>query len=119
MVQPVPIRNDQVTATILSGAALSDAITLYGRNITGILLPASCTTADITLSVSLDGSTYADLYDASGEYVLSAAASVFIGVNVAALLGFNYVKLRSGTTGTPVNQAADRSIILTLGDFTR
>lgn len=119
MVQPVPIRNDQATVTILSGAALSDALNLQGRNITGILLPAGWTAAGITMSVSLDGTTYADLYDAAGEYALTAAASVFIGLNIAQLMGFNYVKLRSGTSATPVNQAADRSIVLTLGDFTR
>lgn len=119
MVNGVPNRNETATATILSGASLSDAIDLSGRNLTGILLPATWTTADLTFSVSLDGTTYADLHDAAGEYVAVAAASVFIGLNIAALMGFRYLKVRSGTSGTPVNQAADRSIVLTLGDFTR
>lgn len=119
MVEPVPNRNNIATATILSGASLSDAVPLMGRNITGILVPSSWTAADITMSVSLDGSVYADLYDSAGEVVLTAAASVFIGLNIAQIMGFNYVKLRSGTSGTPVNQGADRSILLALGDFTR
>lgn len=117
MGNPVPNRNNTDTVTILSGAALSDALPLYGRQITGLLMPAAWTTADVTLSVSLDGSTYVDLYDSSGEVVLTAAASVFIGLNVAPMFAPAYVKVRSGTSATPVNQAADRDIIVVTGDF--
>ena len=38
---------------------------------------------------------------------------------VTGLLGFNYVKVRSGASAAPVNQAAQRDIVLVLGDFTR
>jgi hypothetical protein len=119
MVSAVPNRNNEATATILSGASLSDAIPMLGRNITGVLVPSGWTAADITLSVSLDGITYADLYDVDGEIVMSAGASVFIGLNIATYMGFSFVKVRSGTSAAPVNQGADRAIVLTLGDFTR
>lgn len=119
MANPVPNRNETETVTIASGASLSGAVALYGRHVTGILMPAAWTSADLTFSVSVDGVTYADLHDVSGEYVAVASASKFIGLNIAPLMGFRFLKVRSGTSGTPVNQGADRDITVTLGDFTR
>lgn len=119
MVNGVPNRNETATATIASGQSLSDVIDLSGRNLTGILLPAAWTAADLTFSVSIDGVTYADLYDETGEYALVVGASVFSGINIAPLMGFRYLKVRSGTSASPVNQTADRDLVLTLGDFTR
>jgi ABC-type Fe3+ transport system permease subunit len=116
---PVPNRNVQETATIAAGASLSGAVALTGRVITGILLPSAWTAADLTLSVSLDGVTYADLHDAAGESVFTVGASSFVGVAITGMLGFNYVKVRSGGSAAPVNQVAQRDIVLVLGDFTR
>lgn len=116
---PVPNRNIQETATIAAASSLSGAVALTGRVITGILLPPAWTAASLTLSVSLDGVTYADLHDAAGEVAFTVGASSFVGVMVTGLLGFNYVKVRSGASAAPVNQAAQRNIVLVLGDFTR
>jgi len=119
MVNGVPNRNETATATIASGTSLSAAVDLSGRHITGILMPAGWTAADLTFSASPDGVTYGDFYDETGEYSLTVAAGVFVGLNIASLMGFRYLKVRSGTSGAPVNQGADRDITLMLGDFTR
>ncbi len=96
---------------ILNTASLSDYIDLRGYIPFGIQMPAAWTTAGISFQVSDDGVNFADLYDASGEYTLAAAANRAIGFPGANVLsGFKFIKVRSGTTGTPVAQGADRLI---------
>jgi len=119
MVNAVPVRSEAATATIASGASLSAAVDMQGRALTGILLPAAWTAAGVTFSVSHDGITYGDLYGESGEYSLTVGASSFVGLNPGALMGFRFIKVRSGTAAAAVNQAAQRDVILMLGDFTR
>lgn len=104
------------TATILSGAALSDVLLLGPLRPCRIIMPAAWTAANLTVQTSYDnGVTFNDLYDASGtEYTITAAASRAILLPIADFLGVNALKLRSGTTGTPVNQGADRALLLFL-----
>jgi len=72
-------------------------------------MPAAWTTANLTLLVSLDGTTYNPLYDKDGvEVTIAAAASRYIQLFPGDFEGFLYLKLRSGTSGTPVTQAAER-----------
>lgn len=99
------------TAVIANGEAVSAAVDIDGASVCGILLPASWTTANLTLQGSYDKSTYANVYDMDGvEITIVAAASRYIALNPADFLGIKSLKLRSGTSGTPVNQAAERSI---------
>src|SRR5690242_9259249 len=97
-------------AVISSGQSLSAVVDLEQLNITGFLIPASWTTAKLTFQISPDGTTFGDLNDASGnEIQLTVAAGKFIGVNLSELSGARFIKVRSGTSGTPVTQAADRT----------
>jgi hypothetical protein len=102
------------SAVIANGASLSGVIDLEQLNITGLLIPAAWTAADITFQVSPDGTTFGDLVDSSGNEVkLSGiAAGKFIGVNLAEASGVRYLKIRSGTSAAAVNQAAERTISL-------
>lgn len=102
----------QSTATILSGASLSGAIDLGPNRAFAIVMPASWTTANLTFQGSADGITYNNLYDDTGtEVSVTAAASQYIVVSSPAkLLGVRWIKVRSGTSGTPVNQGADRVV---------
>lgn len=108
--------------TISSGGALSDAINLNGRvnapaglRIFGIMMPSSWTSADITFQVSIDGITYQDFYDSNGsEVTIAAEADAAYYIDPAVFATWVYVKIRSGISGTPVNQAADREITLVL-----
>jgi hypothetical protein len=86
----------------------------------GIQMPSAWTAASITFQGSHDGVTFYDLYDDGGnEHSVSAAASRFIGFEAAAADALRaplQIKLRSGTTGTPVNQAASRTLYLIVRD---
>lgn len=112
--------NDALSAFIANGASLSGVVPILGRAIVGILLPATWTAAAITFSASPDDITYGDLYDDGGTEVTIASASVVAGrfITNATILeklaSARYVKIRSGTTGTPVNQGAARTLILSL-----
>jgi len=97
--------------TISNGTSLSEAENLRGYVPYGIEMPSVWTAADLTFQVSTDGTNWLNLYDDTGEYTLSAAASRAIGFPGANVFtGFQYIKVRSGTSGTPVNQIADRVI---------
>jgi hypothetical protein len=97
-------------ASIAAGASLSGPVALGALTLVGISMPAVWTPAVLTFQVSLDGSTWQELYDGSGnEVTITAAAGQFI----IPLLdpsylwrGVNLVQVRSGTAGAPVNQVA-------------
>lgn len=103
------------TASIASGAALTGAVDLGAQRLHRIVIPAAWTAAAISFQSSADGTTFADLYDVNGEVVLpvaSVGASRAVIVDPAAFLGIRYLKLRSGTGASPVNQAAQRDLTL-------
>ena len=102
------------TVAIASGASLSDAEDMVGRRLVGIIMPATWTSADITFQASIDGTNFYDLYDQDGNEVTvtSPTASGFIGIYTAFTFVPTHVKVRSGTTGTPVNQGGDRTVTL-------
>lgn len=98
-------------ATIGSGQSLSGLVDLQDSRATGIILPAAWTAASVTFQVSADNVTYQNLYDSSGtEVAVPVAASRAVNLDPAAFLGWRYLKLRSGTSGVAVNQAASRDI---------
>ena len=98
-------------ATIPNGGSLSPAVDLRGFSPFAIQMPAAWTTAGLSFEVSDDGVNFADLYNTSGEYTLTVAVDRAVALsNPNELSGFKYIKVRSGTTGTPVSQGADRVI---------
>lgn len=112
------IRNTHtVDVTIASGASLSGAVDLEGFAVVAIEMPAAWTAAGITFqAASLSGGTYLDVYDDAGaEVAISAGASRVIAVTGAdadALAPLQFIKIRSGTGGVPVAQAAERKLRL-------
>lgn len=101
------------TATIANAASLSGAVDLSYARLALILMPAAWTAAGLTFQVSPDGVTYGDLYtDAGVEVSATVAANRVVRLNLSDWIGVRYFKVRSGTTGTPVAQGAER--ILTL-----
>ena len=98
---------------ISSGGSLSGAAQLNEDALIGIVTPTAWTPGNLTFQVSEDGSTYNNLYDVDGnEVTVTAAASQYIGMVPADYVGFNYVKVRSGTSGTPVAQGGPRTVSL-------
>ena len=109
------------TFTIASGASLSDAVDTGNTNslssIVAIIMPSAWTAADLTFqaSATVDG-TYNDVYDDDdNEVTVQAGASRHIVLDDemrSHMAGLRFIKIRSGTSGTPVNQGAGRSITL-------
>lgn len=103
-----------LTATIANGAALSGSIFLGEKSLVAIQMPAAWTAADITFQVSDDGSTYEELLDDSGTAISITAPAAGNRLNLAAgdYASVLFLKVRSGTSGVPVNQAAARTLTL-------
>jgi len=108
---PPGVRNS-FTTTISSGQSLSSAIDLGSSTLFAIQMPAAWTTAaNITFQASYDGVTYCNMYDSNGTEmtVTGVAASEFIVLALPTQwIGVRFLKIRSGTSGTPVSQGADR-----------
>ena len=105
-------------ATIAAAASLSDAVELNGSDVIRITMPDAWTAAEITFQVSDDrGATFRDLYmewgfelGAWAEAGISIEASIFLR-----LLSIDQIRIRSGTSGAPVAQVAEREIIIEAG----
>lgn len=100
------------TATIGSGAALSGAVDLGSAILSAIQMPAAWTAAAITFDVSADNATFVTLKYQGAEVSLTVAASEGHTVDTSTFIGWRYLKVRSGTAGTPVNQGGARTITL-------
>lgn len=109
-----------LTATIASAASLSNAVCLGDGMLCGILMSASWTAASLTFQVSEDGTTWKDLYDEAGSEIALAPTSPAgkrLAVGPDSFAGVIFLKVRSGTTGSPVAQAAERTLTLIARKF--
>lgn len=80
-----------------------------------ILFPAGMPAVDITFDVSPDGANYGPLFSSGGEYALPAAvvgAGRLIAVDPSLFFAYRYIAVRTGTSGSVANQAAERDLIL-------
>jgi len=66
---------DTINATILSGAGISESISLSGTTLVGLIRPASVTGGFINFSVSRDGTNFYDLEDTQGNLISVALSS--------------------------------------------
>lgn len=107
---------EYITLTIASGAALTEELNTLGAVPVAIKTPGTWTAANLTfLGCEVTGGTYCDVYDDAGtEYNVAANTARWIILNPAAFASFQFIKIRSGTTGTPVNQGGARSVIVAL-----
>lgn len=125
LLAPALVQSQQVvgplyteTTTIANGESVSGTIDTKGRSLVGVIMPASWTAARLTFQVSLDGSTWNDLYNLYGdEFTSEAAASRFVAMSPYEFLPVRYVRIRSGTSGTPVNQGGARTLKLMTRKF--
>lgn len=107
--------NSSLAATIANGASLSDAVETNGRGIVAVRIPSGWTAANLTFQVSVDGgTTFVNAYDSAGAEItcVVTAADTFISVNSAVFIGADQIKVRSGTSGTPVNQSGGDVVTL-------
>jgi hypothetical protein len=101
---------------IANGESLSALLDLDGgeRQLVAIQMPAAWTAASLTFAVSFDGTTFVPLHWDGAEYTVTAAggaaASLGVSLEPSAFAGWRFVRVRSGTSGTPVNQGAERTL---------
>jgi hypothetical protein len=103
-------------AVIALSGNLSGAIDLGDGGLVALQMPSGWDTGGLSFQASSDlGGTYADVYTStslgvSTELTIGAAASEYIALNASVFAGMRYIKIRSGTTGSPVTQTAARTI---------
>lgn len=118
----------RTSVVIASGASQSGEIDCSGADILGIVVPTGWTAAAITFLAAVredqagSADTFVPIYDDAGTELTIASGTVAAGrfialrPDIAPLTrGPWRIKLRSGVAATPVNQAADRTIIVVLG----
>lgn len=114
MVTEFPLQYPRVIeATIASGASISSVIDLGMQRAFIVDMPAIWTAANLTFLLSFDGgATWKPFYDENGnEIVVIAAAAESIHLGDAQQWAAIWkMKIRSGTTATPVAQAAARTL---------
>ena len=104
------------SATIALGASESGVIDLEGYQLAVLHMSSAWTTADITfLAADVADGVYQPLYYAGQEVKEKVAANQCITPeNYIPLASVRFLKIRSGTSSTPVAQAATREIKITV-----
>ena len=113
----LPSQRQLISVTLsTTSTGQSDAIDCAGATLSSILMATSAwTNASMTFLGSIDGSNFYDIYGSTGnEIAYTTTASRLMTFDPAFWLGMRWIKIRSGTTATPVAQAAERTLIAML-----
>lgn len=107
----------ETSFTMDTGATgLSIAVDLYDLTPVGLRTSTDWTNADITFQLSYDNTTYVNMYESDGtEYTVTVTdtdEACYICLDPADFSGAKYIKVRSGTAGTPVEQGDARTLYL-------
>jgi hypothetical protein len=110
---------DVQTVTVAVSSSLSGAIPISGFKLAAIEMSTAWTTANITfLAASSSGATFYPLYDDQGNEVtvVSPANSRIVALDTVAvpIAAVPWLKVRSGTAGTPVVQSTAAATTLKL-----
>lgn len=99
-----------VEATIPSGQSLSNGVQIPGRMV-GISVPTMDSCA-LTFQASASGETWRDYWvvGGTGETSIAAGTHNHFYPTWTTPSGLGWLKIRSGTAGSPVAQSADRVI---------
>lgn len=97
-------------AIIPNGGSLSNQFSVGSGTLVAVVMPAAWTAAVLTFQGSTDGVNFNDLYDFTGTEV-SVTVAAGEKVLIDHMDGNAYLKIRSGTGGTPVAQGAARNLI--------
>jgi hypothetical protein len=97
----------------------SGVIDMTGCVLIGVQMSTAWTAAGITfLAATAETGTFHSVFGSTGdEITLSADASRFINVSPLTSVGYRWLRVRSGTSGTPVAQAAARTLTLVTRPF--
>lgn len=103
------------TITIADGESVSSSFMFGGGEAIGLQFPASTEGTACTFQVSSDNSTFVNLYDDFGtEVTITMASSRAVALTgiFGAILPWAYIKVRTGTSGTP--QAQTGACVITV-----
>ena len=96
---------------ILSGQAESGVLKLVSETVVGLYMPSAWDAADLVFSASQDGVNFSDVHDFGSPLAVQVDAGQYIPLDISKFVGVSYLKVRSESGGTPVNQTADREIV--------
>ena len=107
--------NTQI-ATISSGQSLSAEVDIGAYTLVGVVVPTGWTAANLTFQMSPDGgTTWVECYNSAGlNTIFVGSAGQYLAVDPTLWCGVNSLKVRSGTAGSPVNQASTVNVTLVL-----
>ncbi len=107
---------DLQTVVIATGSSLSPQVNLGEKTLVAVSMPAAWTTGNLTFQGSSDGGTtwLEVMTSAAAAYTVDVAASQFVLIDPTTLLGLNAIKVRSGTSGSPVTQTRGGGTTITL-----
>jgi hypothetical protein len=103
-----------IQAAIAAGQSLSSEVDLGAQTLVGIAMPATWVAASLTFQFSVDGgTTWIEAYSSAGvETTFTVAAGQYIQIDPTTLRGVNALKVRSGTSASPVVQTGGASLSL-------
>ncbi len=101
-----------VSTVIAAGQSLSGVVQNKGFKYITIVMPPSWTAANLTFQGSADGTNFYNVFmdGTEVEEVAAAGRCIVMNTNALALTSLPYFKIRSGTSGNPQNQAAERTL---------
>ena len=116
-----PSRRTYAIATVTTGTdGLSDVVDLGGLTLSSIQMATAWTAAGITFKGSASSSdAMGSIYHTTGTIELTYATtpSMTHVLDPAFFSGIRFIQIRSGTSATPVAQAAARSVVLGLAPY--
>jgi len=98
------------SVTIVNTQSLSNFVRFKQTTFVGYIIPAGWTTANLTFQASTDDSTFIDISDNFGNEIQHVVDTGYILFDPSIFAGVRVLKVRSGTSSTPVAQGADRII---------
>jgi len=102
--------------TIRSGGYIADGITSQGHAIVGIVMPSGWDAANLGYEASTRNVVWNTVYDAGGNQQQTVVqASSFIAIPLSQAVFAPNIRIKSvDSAGDPVNQSADRTLIVLL-----
>ena len=94
--------------TITSGQSESSVLELVSETLVGIYMPAAWDAADLAFLAGSDGQSFSEIHEFGSALTAQAAAGQYIPLDFAKFVGAAYIKVRSESGGSVVNQTAER-----------
>jgi hypothetical protein len=101
----------QGRVVIPSGQSESGTLELVTETVVGVYMPDQWDAADMAFSASQDGTNFADVYDFGSPLTVQADAGWYVPLDYTKFVGVAFLKIKSVSGGSPLNQTAEREIV--------